>query len=80
MFAADTPSAPRHHFTGKLEAPAILAGFVTDWSIPAPPVLAAWDFAIGIPTQVITDTGPQACHGHLVNLPDTRHGRRRLDR
>ena len=69
MFAADTPSAPRHHFTGKLEAPAILAGFVNDWSIPAPPVLAAWDFAIGIPTQVITDTGPQACHGQLVNLP-----------
>ena len=70
MFAADTPSAPRHHFTGKLEAPAILAGFVTDWSAPVPPVLAAWDFAIGIPTQVITDTGPQACHGHLVNLPN----------
>jgi N,N-dimethylformamidase len=70
MFAADTPSAPRHHFTGKLEAPAILAGFVTDWSAPLPPVLAAWDFSIGIPTQVITDTGPNACHGHLVNIPN----------
>ena len=69
MFAADTPGAPRHHFTGKLEAPRILAGFVTDWSAAIPPVLAAWDFAIGIPTQIITDTGPQACHGHLVNLP-----------
>ncbi|HEY6715462.1 MAG TPA: hypothetical protein VI232_03895 [Reyranella sp.] len=41
MFAADTPSAPQHHFTGKLEAPTILAGFVADWSAPALPVLAA---------------------------------------
>ena len=70
MFAADTPSAPQHHFTGKLEAPTILAGFVTDWSAPVLPVLAAWDFAIGVSTQIITDTGSQACHGHLVNLPN----------
>src|SRR5690242_18112943 len=70
MFAADTPGAPRHHFTGKLEAPAILAGFVTDWSAALPPALAAWDFAIGIPTQIVTDTGPQACHGRLINLPN----------
>ena len=36
IFAADTPGAPRHHFTGKLEAPTILAGFVSDWSaLPA---------------------------------------------
>ena len=26
MFAADSPGAPQHHFTGKLEAPSILAG------------------------------------------------------
>jgi len=60
MFAADTPNGPQRHFTGKLEAPTILAGFVTDWSAPVPPILAAWDFAIGIPTQIITDTAPQA--------------------
>jgi N,N-dimethylformamidase len=61
LLAASFAGAPGQHFTGKLEAPSV-AG-------PNGQVLANWDFSIGIDTQVITDTGPQACHGRLVNLP-----------
>ena len=71
MFAADTPAEPRHHFTGKIEAPTLLPGCV-DPNDPAdllPTPIATWDFAVGIDTQTITDTGPLACHGDLVNLP-----------
>ncbi|MCW3475936.1 N,N-dimethylformamidase beta subunit family domain-containing protein [Limobrevibacterium gyesilva] len=49
------------YFNGKLEGPSLHAatgGF-----------LAAWDFAIGIPTQTAADTGPLAAHARLVNLP-----------
>ncbi|HEY0419447.1 MAG TPA: N,N-dimethylformamidase beta subunit family domain-containing protein, partial [Acetobacteraceae bacterium] len=67
LFAAENPDAPCRHFNGKLEAPAILTGCLTDPVATAP--LASWDFAIGIGTQDITDTGPQACHGELANMP-----------
>jgi N,N-dimethylformamidase len=67
-FAAATDGTA--HFTGKLEAPAIVAGLHTEpATLKAAPKLAEWDFAIGIATQAITDTGPQSCHGHLVNCP-----------
>ncbi len=70
LLAAADPPAPRLHFTGKLEAPAIHAGCcATPDELSAQPLLAAWDFSIGIDTQTITDTGPQACHGRLVNTP-----------
>jgi N,N-dimethylformamidase len=76
MFAAENPAAPRNHFTGKLEDPAILPGFVTDWKQPgatlealAPELHAGWDFSLGIDTQSLFDIGPQARHGNLVNLP-----------
>jgi N,N-dimethylformamidase len=68
LIAAEHPAAPRAHFTGKLEAPQILSGWCPTGTEHAP-VLAAWDFAEGIGTQTITDTGPQACHGTLVNMP-----------
>jgi N,N-dimethylformamidase len=48
-------------FNGKLEAPAVDALDGTR--------IAAWDFSQGIATQRIVDTGPQAAHGRLVNLP-----------
>ncbi|MEJ0015221.1 MAG: N,N-dimethylformamidase beta subunit family domain-containing protein [Acetobacteraceae bacterium] len=51
------------HYNGKLERPAIRR------PAPSHAVLAAWDFAIGIPTQTATDTGPHAAHARLVNLP-----------
>jgi N,N-dimethylformamidase len=76
MFAAENAPAPRHHFTGKLEDPAIVAGYITAWPDVATTlqglpfsVLAGWDFARGIDTQAIHDIGPQACHGRLVNMP-----------
>ena len=52
--AADRPA--RRCFNGKIEAPAI-SGF------------AAWDFARRIATMEVEDTGPNALHGRLVNLP-----------
>jgi N,N-dimethylformamidase len=63
------------HFTGKLEDPAILGRFVTAWADPLATLaalgdlLAGWDFSVGIGTADITDVGPHACHGRLVNMP-----------
>ena len=48
------------YFNGKIERPAVAGA-----SAP----LAAWDFAIGIPTQTATDTGPLGAHARLVNMP-----------
>jgi N,N-dimethylformamidase len=76
LFAAETADAPRHHYTGKLEEPTLLAAFIETWpDVLARPdrlggnPLATWDFSAGIDTVRVTDTGPQACHGTLVNLP-----------
>lgn len=76
LFAAERAHAPHRHFTGKLEAPAILRGFVESWAEPlaeasrlGPEVLAAWDFSIGIGGTNITDTGPGRHHGRVVNQP-----------
>ncbi|WP_419896828.1 N,N-dimethylformamidase beta subunit family domain-containing protein [Roseomonas sp. USHLN139] len=61
-----------HHFTGKLEDPAILSGTRETWprplENPAAP-LALWAFAENIASQTVLDTGPQACHGRLLNVP-----------
>ena len=56
------------HFTGKIEAPAILAGF-SEATPALEAVLAVWNFSRGIATQTIEDEGPHACHGVLINLP-----------
>jgi N,N-dimethylformamidase len=55
-------------FTGKIEAPSIHRGFTWDASTTGP-TLAAWDFARGIDTLAVIDTGPHGCHGTMVNLP-----------
>ncbi len=76
MFAARNVTTPEQHFTGRLEDPAILRGFITSWpdvgaslrTLPAD-LLAGWDFSHGIDTQAIRDVGPHACHGHLMNMP-----------
>jgi N,N-dimethylformamidase len=52
--AADRPAG--RCFNGKIEAPSV-AG------------LAAWDFARRIDTMEVEDTGPNALHGRLINLP-----------
>ena len=63
------------HLDGRVEDPAILAGWFDGFADPlARPsalgtVLAAWDFAQGISGSDIIDAGPQACHGAAVNLP-----------
>jgi N,N-dimethylformamidase len=76
IFAAENAAAPTHHFTGKLEDPAILRGFVASWpdvgaslQTLAADLLAGWDFSRGIDSQAIHDVGPHACHGRLVNMP-----------
>jgi N,N-dimethylformamidase len=76
LFAARNAAAPQDHFTGKLEDPAILPGFITSWrnacatlEALAPELIAGWDFSLGIDSQAIFDIGPHARHGHLVNLP-----------
>jgi N,N-dimethylformamidase len=51
------------HFNGKLERPSL------HHPAPSGAALAAWDFAIGIDSQIATDTGPHAAHARLVNLP-----------
>ena len=55
----------RHHFNGKIEAPTIYASVEASDGA----VLACWDFSQGISTTRITDTGPHAIHGRIVNLP-----------
>jgi N,N-dimethylformamidase len=68
------------HFNGKLEAPAVLgaaldADAVTRLATAATPhelgvpVMAAWDFARDIASVRVTDTGPAAAHGEVVNMP-----------
>lgn len=74
--AADAGPAPGRHLTGRLEDPALLSGHRATWPHPgaalaalAPELIAGWDFARDIPTQRVLDIGPQACDGHLVNVP-----------
>ncbi len=58
-FAAD--STRSRLFTGKLEAPSITSGTQT---------LAAWNFAHGIDSTTLHDTGPQALHGQTHGMPN----------
>ncbi|HZF74509.1 MAG TPA: N,N-dimethylformamidase beta subunit family domain-containing protein, partial [Acetobacteraceae bacterium] len=76
LLAAENAAAPENHFTGRLEEPAILSGLREAWrevaaapTVDTPGLVAAWNFAEGIPTQEIRDAGPQQCHGCLVNVP-----------
>ncbi len=76
LLAAEDAAEPRHHFTGKLEDPAIIPAFISEWrdaaatlEALAPDLLAGWDLALGIDTASIYDIGPHACHGTLVNSP-----------
>jgi N,N-dimethylformamidase len=65
LIAAEEAGA---HFTGKIEDPGIFAGF-SDTPPEGLPVLARWDFARDIAGLTVTDIGPSACHGAVVNLP-----------
>ena len=55
--AEEAKDRPAHRcFNGKIEAPAISG-------------VAAWDFSRRIDSMDIEDTGPNALHGKLINLP-----------
>jgi N,N-dimethylformamidase len=68
LIGAEDPGAPRLHFSGKIEDPAILAGFNAGGPAGLG-VLANWDFSQGIDGIAVTDVGSQGCHGTLVNRP-----------
>lgn len=65
-----------HHYNGKLDNPRIYAralsaqevGAVAQGAGPGD-VLASWDFSLDIPTDAITDTGPNRINGTAVNNP-----------
>jgi N,N-dimethylformamidase len=70
VMAARDPAVPTGHFTGRLQDPSIRQGFArTATELDQLPALAAWDFARGMSSQTIEDTGPDQCHGRLLNLP-----------
>lgn len=74
-FAAAEAAAPQDHLSGRIEDPVVLAAAPEAWpdalALPCDPsaIRARWDFGIGIDTMTVTDTGPGAHHGVLVNAP-----------
>jgi N,N-dimethylformamidase len=73
MIAASNVAAPQDFFTGKIEGPAVIQGYIPEWrawlDLPDTPVDAAWDLSVGIDTHVMHDAGPGAYHGEVVNAP-----------
>lgn len=75
----DGTAAARQCFNGRLSNPRLffhpptpvqldaLAGEAASKVINE--AIAAWDFALGIATRTIADTGPNALHGRLINRP-----------
>ncbi|HET7883158.1 MAG TPA: N,N-dimethylformamidase beta subunit family domain-containing protein, partial [Acetobacteraceae bacterium] len=58
----DGVAPARDHYNGKLESPTI-------HRLPTNAVVAAWDFSIGMQSQLAMDNGPHAAHARLINLP-----------
>ena len=65
-----------HHYNGKVERPLVVGKALSAKQVAAldqpskhEALIAAWDFSQGIDTQRIQDTGPNALHGELVNVP-----------
>ena len=76
LFAASNHMHPVHHFNGKLEAPAVFDRPLTAGEIETladgggvADASAAWDFARGVESSRIEDTGPHGLNGALVNTP-----------
>ena len=63
------------HFNGRIEAPKILSRVLSADELESPidmesdDLTAAWDFSIGITTDVITDLSGNDFRGKIVNLP-----------
>src|SRR5690606_4051952 len=70
--ALDEQGRAHRHYNGRIHAPYILGraltGVIGD-TRPANGLVAAWDFAIDIPSTRIVDVSGNDCHGRLVNLP-----------
>ncbi|MGB7301749.1 MAG: N,N-dimethylformamidase beta subunit family domain-containing protein [Burkholderiaceae bacterium] len=78
VFAAEDGSAPCQHFNGRLEEPALfshaltadeLQGLATEQSAVIDSASCRWDFSDQPDSDQITDKGPAACHGRLINTP-----------
>ena len=83
MIAASPGADGRHHkvFNGKIDSPRIfdrplaadeidaLCGGADPVDVAGSSLVAAWDFSIGMSTQVATDTSTNRLHGSVVNLP-----------
>ena len=61
------------HFTGKIEAPSVIAAFVEEWeapiALPAGTVLANWDFGADISGWTFADLGPSGLDGEFHGAP-----------
>jgi N,N-dimethylformamidase len=73
-------SGSASHFNGKIDRPRLASTVLSSADIELvasqanpfeqyPNLVAAWDFSLDIGTDVVSDTGPNALHGHTVNLP-----------
>lgn len=61
-------------FNGRLESPTLLCGprlpeSLFEAHLPKEDIVAAWDFAVDIPTPNVRDRGPSRLDGTLHNLP-----------
>ncbi len=68
------------HYNGKIDRPSVFAAALAETDVarladhdsPAElgaPLVASWDFALDIPTAVVTDVSPNALHAQAVNMP-----------
>ena len=72
LIAASGDGKASQHFNGKLEAPAIHANAINFSKAELGHeigCIASWDFSKGISSLTVEDTGPNALHGEIVNLP-----------
>ncbi len=73
--AASGGNYPSHYYNGKIENPFLMASTVKLEDVAhvfesqSKNVIAIWDFSRDISSQRIVDTGPNAWHGELVNVP-----------
>jgi N,N-dimethylformamidase len=73
-------SGSASHFNGKIDRPRLASSVLSSADIELvasqvnpfeqyPNLVAAWDFSLDTGTDVVSDTGPNALHGHTINLP-----------
>jgi N,N-dimethylformamidase len=73
-------SGSASHFNGKIDRPRLASSVLSSADIELVAsqlnpfeqysnLVAAWDFSLDTGTDVVSDTGPNALHGHTINLP-----------